>query len=446
MTTSARGIVDDLIGRGVHGIVLSWVDTVGINRIKTVPVAKLEAAAAEGVGMSPCFDTFLADDSSTVSEHLGGPDGEVRLVPDLDSVVVLAAQPGWAWAAVDRRTLDGDPYPTCSRSVLRRVVEESPNLEALAAIEIEFALGRAIESDDFVPACRGPAYSMTRLIEQSDFCADLLNVLAAQNIPVDQLHPEYSVGQYEVSVGALDPVAAADRSVLVRQTIRAVAQRHGLRVSFSPAVFAGGVGNGGHVHLSPWRGESNLLAGGDRRYGMTAEGEAFVAGILDALPALLAVAAPSPASYLRLQPSRWAGVFACWGYETREAAVRLVNGMIGTRDRSANVEIKCVDLAANPYALLAAILAAGAQGVAINAHLPPEITGDPARLVDTDQAVPRLPTTLGAAIDRFEASGPLRAALGAAVSEALVAVGRAEAARIAGWTDDEIADAYRWVF
>ena len=65
--------------------------------------------------------------------------------------------------------------------------------------------------------------------------------------------PSTRPGQYEVSVGALNPVAAADRSVLVRQTIRAVAQRHGLRVSFAPAVLAGGVGNGGHLHLSAWR-------------------------------------------------------------------------------------------------------------------------------------------------------------------------------------------------
>ncbi len=57
-------------------------------------------------------------------------------------------------------------------------------------------------------------------------------------------------------------MAAADRSVLVRQTIRAVARRHGLRVSFAPAVLGQGVGNGGHLHLSAWRDGRNLHAGG----------------------------------------------------------------------------------------------------------------------------------------------------------------------------------------
>lgn len=85
-----------------------------------------------------------------------------------------------------------------------------------------------------MPAATGPAYGATRQVELSDYTADLLAACAAQGVDVDQIHPEYAPGQFEISVGALDPVAAADRSVLVRQTIRALARRHGLRVSFSP--------------------------------------------------------------------------------------------------------------------------------------------------------------------------------------------------------------------
>src|SRR5690606_24530202 len=133
-----------------------------------------------------------------------------------------------------------------------------------------------------------------RQVELSDCAADLLAALAAQGVDVEQLHPEYAAGQFEVSVGVLDPVAAADRSVLVRQTIRAVARRHGLRVSFSPAVSARGVGNGGHIHLSAWRDGVNLHAGGAGRYGMAAAAESFAAGVLARLPALMAVTAPSP--------------------------------------------------------------------------------------------------------------------------------------------------------
>jgi glutamine synthetase len=448
----ARRLSAELAGRGVHGVVLSWIDTVGVNRIKTVPVARLASTVAWGAGMSPTFDTFLADDSITSTDRLGGPDGDLRLYPDLSRLVVLAGQPGWAWAPVDRLSQDGTPYVACSRSLLRHLVSaaEANGISYRAGIEIEFALGRGdVPEGHYAPACTGPAYGMTRLIEQSDFCAAVLAALAEQGVDVDQIHPEYSTGQYEVSVGALDPVGAADRSVLVRQTIRAVAGRHGLRVSFSPAVLSSGVGNGGHVHLSAWQDGANLHAGGPGRYGMTSHAESFVAGVVETLPALAAVATPSPASYLRLQPSHWAGVYACWGHETRESAVRLVTGMIGHQDRSANLEMKNADLSANPYLLLIGMIAAGQDGVARRAVLGPEITGDPARFDHAELAargIRRLPTSLTAAVEAWEASAVLKDAYGEALSGAISAVRRGEVERTAGFTRDQVAEAYRWVF
>ncbi len=98
------------------------------------------------------------------------------------------------------------------------------------------------------------------------------------------------------------------------------------------------------------------------------------------LPALLAIGAPSVASYLRLIPSHWAGVYACWGLENREAALRMVTGSDGSSAWAANLEIKCFDLTANPYLVLAAVLAAGAAGVEADARLPEPIDVDPAVL------------------------------------------------------------------
>ncbi len=146
---------------------------------------------------------------------------------------------------------------------------------------------------------------------------------------VEQIHPEYSPGQFEVSVAAADPVAAADDLVLVRETIRAVTARHGFRVSFSPKVLAAGVGNGGHVHWSLWEGSQNLCADGSGVFGLTPVGESFAAGVLARLPGLLAVGAPSVVSYLRLVPQHWAGAYRVWGLENREAALRFVGGAGG---------------------------------------------------------------------------------------------------------------------
>jgi glutamine synthetase len=295
----------------------------------------------------------------------------------------------------------------------------------------------------------GPAYGAIRQVELGDYTADLLAAFAAQDVPVDQLHPEYAAGQFEVSAGALDPVAAADRSVLVRQTVRAVAQRHGLRVSFSPAVSAEGVGNGGHVHVSCWRDGVNLHAGGERRYGMTPEAESFAAGILARLPALTAVTAPSPASYLRLKPSQWAGVFTAWGRETRETALRMITGSAGRRDQEANLEVKPVDLAANPYLALGCVLAAGLDGIDSSLALPEEVTGDPARYGPDEAAalgVRRLPRSLPEAVREFRADEVLRAALGPILADAVTAVRLGEAAAVQGLDDARVAAAYRWVY
>ena len=116
--------------------------------------------------------------------------------------------------------------------------------------------------------------------ERSDYLRDLLVAFDRQGVAVDQIHPEYGAGQFEISVAAEDPVGAADTFVLVRETVRATTARHGMRASFSPKVLADGVGNGGHVHLSLWRGEQNLFTGGSQQHGLTDEAAAFTAGIL----------------------------------------------------------------------------------------------------------------------------------------------------------------------
>jgi glutamine synthetase len=203
------------------------------------------------------------------------------------------------------------------------------------------------------------------------------------------------------------------------------------------------------VHLSAWRDRRNLFAGGTGPSGMTAEGEACAAGILELLPALLAIGSPTPGSYLRLVPSHWAGVFACWGHETREAALRFVIGNAGAESTTANLEVKCFDLAANPYLLLGALIAAALEGLDKKGRLPPPVTGDPARFSADELAargIRRLPTTLAEATDALAASAPLRAALGDTLTDAVLAVRRAEAERFADATPDEVVAALRWVY
>ena len=440
MPGADNDLTADLAARGVVGVATSYVDNSGVARVKAVPLARLEHAISNGIGMSPVFDVFMFDDSVTTSPSSTGPVGELRLCLDREGLVVLAGQPGWAWAPLDRRTPDGTVHPGCQRSFARRMSSSAAErgLDVQMGFEAEWVLD-AGTSGDFVAATSGPGYGMDRLIEVSDYCRDLLAAFAAQSVEVEQLHPEYAPAQFELSAGPAVPVAAADRILLVRHTIRAVTRRAGMRCSFAPAIAPGGVGNGCHLHTSLWREGRNLMTGGPRPHGLSAEAEAFVAGVLDALPALLAVGAPSVASYMRLIPGRWSAPFRCWGRENREAGIRLATG-----SAAPNFELKCIDAIANPYLLVGSVLALGLAGVERGLKLPLEVTVDPASLPAEEAGAVRLPRTLGEALDHFRACEILAEAMGPALFGTIIAVRETEVAHFADASDEAIIAATRF--
>jgi glutamine synthetase len=444
----AEKLVRNLVERDVVMVATTFVDNAGIIRVKSVPLRRLPELAAWGVGASTSFDYFRFDDWLAAPPGGTAPVGDLRVIPDLRRLVPLAAQPGWTWTPGDRYRQDGEPHDRCNRLLLQRLVDEAAGegLEIKAAFEIEWVVSAGV-GDDFVSAAIGPGYGMSRLVGVSDYVRDLIGALSSERIKVEQFHPEYAAGQLELSVAAESPVDAADTSVLVRSTIRAVGQPYNYRTSFSPKVEADGVGNGGHVHLSVWRDGQNLMAGGNGPFGLTQNGEAFAAGILQRLPALLALGAPSVASYLRLVPSHWAGAYACWGLENREAALRMITGSAGSSDWAANLEVKCVDLTANPYLLLAGLLAAAFHGIAAGAQLPEPVDVDPAALALEELArrgIQRLPTTLREATDALAADPVLRDALGSALVDSVLAVRESEIELFAEASAEEVVRAFRW--
>ncbi len=455
---AAATLIGPLSERGIVAVATSFVDNSGIARVKAVPLARLPHLAAWGVGSSVCFDRFRFDDWIAGAGEGREAVGALRVMPDVRRVVPLSAQPGWAWAPADRYQQDGSPHDQCSRLLLASLVASlaEQGITIRAAVELEWVIGsdagevggRGDGAGAFRPGVVGPAYGMVRLVDASDYSRDVLTALADSGVVVEQYHPEYAPGQMELSVAPQDPVAAADTSVLARTVIAAVGKRHGFRTSFSPKVEVPGVGNGGHVHFSLWRGDDNLMAGGSSdRFGLSAEGEAFTAGVLDHLPALMAVGAPGVTSYLRHLPSHWAGTYACWGWENREAAVRMVTGSRGSSATAANVEVKSFDLHANPYLAMAGIIAAGRAGLAAGAQLPDPIDVDPAVLPESELAargIKRLPTSLREAVVAFAGDAVVRQAFGDALSASVVAVRESEIELFDGVPDEEVAAATRW--
>jgi len=429
----------------VAGVAITFVDHSGAGRIKVVPLAALGRAARFGVGYSPVIDAFVSDGGIDAASALDKPDGDLRMVPDLDGLVALRDPEGWAWAPGDRFQQDGTVYANCQRTFARSQVAAglTRGISALMAIEVEWMVGR--DEDDFEPAFRGTGYGLSRFLDAAEYVRDVLESLEAGGVRVEQIHPEYGPAQFEVSVAAQDPVSAADTNVLVKLIIAAVTARHGLRASFAPAVVSNNVGNGGHVHASFWREGQNLLAGGTGRHGLSATGESVMASLLANLPALLAIGAPSPSSYLRLQPSRWAGAFQVWGHENREAAIRFVAGS-AANPVAANVEIKCFDLSANPYLLVGALMAVALDGAGREDSLPPEVSGDPAAPGHPlSGAAVRLPGSLTDALAALTANDVLRAAAGGELISTFAASRRAEIAMSDGKKDADVIAHYRWL-
>jgi glutamine synthetase len=450
----AASVTRRLVAEGVEAVALAVVLGDGVTLVKTVPIRRFEEAVRFGIGLSPVFSVFLVDDQITSSKHISGPTGDTRLMPDPGATVALSASPGWALAPVDQRDQEGEPYAACVRTFAKRMLERlrDAGLKIRGAYEVEFFLGLRGDGPDPgpapAPAHAGPAYGLSALAEVEPFATDLIRALESQGTGVMQFHPEYSTGQLELSIPHRSGIAIADDNLVVRHTIRAAARTHGFAVSFAPVVFAGLVGNGMHIHISLWdRRGRNVFHGGRGPESMTPPAEAFTAGVLDHLPALTAITAPSVASYQRLQPHRWSGPWACWGRENREAALRFVTGMVGSRDHAANLELKSMDGAANPYLALGATIAAGLDGIERDLRLPEPVTVDPASLSAAERrkrGVAQLPSSLGAAIAELERSEPLRHAMGDVLFDSFLATRRGEVASFEGMDDDDVVRAHRW--
>jgi glutamine synthetase len=445
----AAEVVEQLRRNGVAGVTVVWADNNGIPRSRTVPVDSLPQVAATGIGVSTVFAIFDTNDGIQYSAPgRETPSGDVRLVPDLDRLTPLAGQPGLAWAPGTQVAVDGSPWPWDQRSLLTTTVAAlaERGYTALVGYEMEFAVCTADPTGAIVPAYRGPAYSPHALLEIDGFVTDLLRDAEANGLRIGQLHAEYGPAQVEISLGATDPVTAADDQLLARQTVLAAAARHGLRVSFAPLPSLQLAGNGWHAHTSLWRDGRNLLAGGIDGPDDPA-GAAYIAGLLRDLPAVAAVTAPSIGSTARLRPGFFAGAYGFWGVENREAPVRYVAGSPLLGADHANVELKASDASANPYLALTALLTAGVAGVEDGLVPPAPFASDPGTWTEDERAaagVVPLPTGPAEQEAALLDCQRITDALGAERLGAFLAVRRADAAWAADRETEDVLAAWRW--
>jgi len=302
---------------------------------------------------------------------------------------------------------NGQPFFGDARRVLANVLElyQQSGLQPQVATELEFYLTEKSESDDIVLPPRAPrtgerlgsdsVYSVSELEQFDVFLDDIYDVCKLQNIPLDSAIAENGAGQFEINFHYTgDVLKAADDTVFFKRLVKGLARKHGFIASFMAKPFALSAGSGMHVHTSMLDAQGNNVFDDGSEAGSRVMHSA-VAGIIQSMADSTLLFAPHLNSYRRLSPRTHAPTRISWGYENRTAAIRIPAGPAQAR----RIEHRVSGSDANPYLVVAAILAACLHGVKNNLEPQPPVTGD-AYKSDSDS----IPATWQAALQLFKTS------------------------------------------
>jgi glutamine synthetase len=417
---------------GVRLVRFLYTDNGGITRGKATHIESLRNRINDGIGLTVAMQAMNMLDQLTAVEGMG-PVGEIRLVPDPETFRVLPYAPHSAAMTVDMCNQDGSPWEACPRSFLKRQIAACADagFTVRAAFECEFILATRNTDGTYTPLDESLCFSSVGMTTAAQVMDAIIAALEAQDIEVDQYYPELGHGQEELSIRHAPALAAADRQVFYRDTVRNVAYQHNLYASLAPKPFPDQAGNGGHIHFSLWdkSGKRNVMYDPKDQYGMSELGYHFIAGVIDHLPALLALTCASYNSYRRLQPHFWSSAYTAWGPDNREGAVRVPSQFRSDRAGSTNAELKSSDASSNPYLALGGLLAAGLDGVKRQLKLGEPTLIDPGNYSDEERVsrgIRRFPTTLKESLDNLEKDTMLIEALGPLLFRSYLAVKRLE--------------------
>jgi glutamine synthetase len=424
-------VVEQANEAGLRLVRFLWCGNDGTVRGKATGVASLESRIATGIGLTVAMQAMNGLDQLQPVEGMG-PVGEIRLVPDPDTFRVVPYAPRTGAMIVDLVGLDGEPAPQCPRTFLKRMVERLAARDSRldVAFENEFSLATAVDGQ-FVPVDSSLCFSTIGMTASQDYVDELAASLEEQDIDLEQYYAELGHGQQEISTRHRPALPAVDEQVYVREAIRGVAARRGLVASLAPKPWPDGAGNGGHIHFSLWdsAGDRNRFHDGAAPDRLSGEARSFIAGVLEHLPGLCGLTAPSFNSYHRIVPQYWAGAFTCWGYDNREAPLRVPSLFWGMEEASTNVELKAADASCNPYLAVGGLIAAGLDGLERGLEPPEPVNVDPATIPEDEReahGILRLPATQEQALDALKTDGTLMNALGPALAESYLAVRRSE--------------------
>ena len=386
-------------------------DCNGIARGKWLPVQKLDAIEKQGLKLpkSALGLDVWGRDIPALAHANGDIDGYCHLVEDSLRPLLTERGVDQAQVLLSMFDKDGSPYMGDPRQVLQALVTQftEKELKPCMAVELEFSLLPKPETNEAIGtalrdqnAVGGNLYALSELDYHGPLLEALRQAFDTQDLPYEGIIKESAPSQFEINVAHSDDVMLlADQVIRMQRTIRAVSARNGFVASFMPKPIDDEAGNGLHVHCSllDENGTNVFDDGGEEGSDLL---RYAVAGCLELLPASMLLFAPSFNAYRRFQPGNHAPTESAWGYDNRTTAIRIPESPTAAR----RIEHRVAGADANPYLVLAAILAGIWHGIENTLSPPKPIEGN---AWDQEIDAPVLPTTMDKAIAVFDKSDVL---------------------------------------
>lgn len=388
--------------QGVRLVVLEIADMSGMARSKIVPLSKLKQFVDQGIRMYG--GTVTVDSGSQlVPETLYNEErhyGDAVLRPDLSTATILAWEPSLARVICDVHWPENNQLqPAAPRAVLRQVLTEleEAGYTAKVALEYEFYLFDQATQQDHVPH---PVFLDTHIFHtlrnrHTPVLDRIMDLLPSMGIDILTGNCEYGPGQFEITYAEQDVLVAADQAYTFKQAVKSIATQLGYHASFMTKPYRDASACGGHVHISLYEKhqQTNAFLDPTDPQGLSTCAYQFLQGLVTHAPATMALLAPTPNCYRRFEHHAFAPINASVGIDDRSAMVRIKN----SRDQSTHIEHRLSTSMSNPYLAIAAILAAGLQGIQEKQRLHlATVAGE------EDEHAPLLPSSLEKAVQAFE--------------------------------------------
>jgi len=407
---------------GAQKVKVAVSDIDGILRGKYLHIDKFKGAAepypAGGFGF--CDVVFGWDssdqcyDNTTVTgwQH-GFPDALARL--DLNTARHVPWDNNVPFFMGEFVNSDGTPHPLCPRQTLKKVLKRAEKLGVNPMCGMEFEWFNFLEDShswqhkkgiDPTPLTPGMfGYSLLRMNQNREFFNAIQEEMQQFGVPIEGLHTETGPGVYEAAIAFSDALTQADRAILFKTGTKEIGARFGIMPSFMAKWNAALPGCSGHIHQSLSDGKKNLFADAKGRHGMSKVFESYLAGQVAHLMEFAPMFWPTINSYKRLVDGFWAPVKPTWGIDNRTASFRVISGS----PKSTRLETRCPGADVNPYLAMAAVIAAGLDGVEKGMKLTaPAIHGTNGGA----ENIPRAPRTLIETTRNFQQSKVARDWLG----------------------------------